>query len=120
MNNTPIEKITLKCIVTNELVTYRGWDYISKRIQQAGSLEMLEKTFMSRKGKQAKKKEAGTARVATVKVKQTKEQSVASFNLPKGDLAPKAQKANYEARLVDGKYLLSKNGEQYAQIVTKP
>ena len=120
MTNTQIEKITLKCIVTNELITFRGWDYISKRIQQAGSLEILQNTFMSRKGKQAKKKEFGAASPTPVKVKQTKEQSVASFNVPKGDIAPKSQKANYEARLVDGKYLLSKNGEQYAQIVTKP
>ena len=110
MNNTPIEKITLKCIVTGELITYRGWDYISNRIQKAGSLDILKKTFTSRKGKQTKVKEVDTP----VKVKQTKEQSVASFN------APKAPKDNYQARLVDGKYLLSKNGEEYAQIVTKP
>ena len=120
MNNTPIEKITLKCIVTGELVTYRGWDYISKRIQKAGSLDILKKTFTSRKGKQTKVEEVDTACVTPVKVKQTKQQSVESFNLPKGDLAPKTPQDNYQARLVDGKYLLSKNGEEYAQIVTKP
>jgi hypothetical protein len=117
MNNTQINKLTLKCTVTGELVTYRGWDYISKRIEKAGSLELLEKTFMSKKGKRAAS--AGTA-TEPVKVKQTKEQSVASFNKPKGESSPEAPAANYQARLVDGKYILSKNGEEYAQIVTKP
>ena len=111
MNNTQINKLTLKCTVTGELVTYRGWDYISKRIEKAGSLELLEKNFRSKKGKRAAS--AGTA-TEPVKVKQTKEQSVASFNMPKNG------SISYQARLVDGKYILSKNGEEYAQIVTKP
>jgi hypothetical protein len=117
MNNTPIKKLTLKCTVTGELVTYRGWDYISMRIERAGSLELLEKTFRSKKGKRI-----GSASASTkpVKAKQTKEQSVASFNKPKGESSPAALTTSYEACLVDGKYILSKNGEEYAQIVTKP
>jgi hypothetical protein len=55
-----------------------------------------------------------------VKAKQTKEQSVASFSMPKGEFSPAPLTTSYEARLVDGKYILSKNGEEYAQIVTKP
>ena len=117
MNNTQINKLTLKCTVTGELVTYRGWDYISKRIEKAGSLELLEKNFKSKKGKRVG---SANASVNPVKAKQTKEQSVASFNKPKGESSSESPAANYEARLVDGKYILSKNGEEYAQIVTKP
>jgi hypothetical protein len=92
MNNTQINKLTLKCTVTGELVTYRGWDYISKRIEKAGSLELLEKTFRSKKGKRV-----GSASASTefVKVKQTKEQSVASFNKPKGDQRPATKPASW-------------------------
>ena len=117
MNNTQINKLTLKCTVTGELVTYRGWDYISKRIEKAGSLELLEKSFRSKKGKRIG---SASALTKSVKVKQTKEQSVASFNKPKGESSSEVSTTSYEARLVDGKYILSKNGEEYAQIVTKP
>lgn len=117
MNNTQINKLTLKCTVTGELVTYRGWDYISKRIEKAGSLELLEKTFRSKKGKRIG---SASASAKPVKVKQTKEQSVASFNKPKNESSSESPTTSYEARLVDGKYILSKNGEEYAQIVTKP
>ena len=122
MNNTPIEKITLKCVVTGELVTYRGWDYISKRIQKAGSLDALQKTFTSRKGSKLSKGNSSMQLVRTMdasatpkKPRKTKQQSVESFNMPN---APK--KANYEARYKDGKYILSKDGEEYTQFVANP
>jgi hypothetical protein len=125
MNNTPIEKITLKCVVTGELVTYRGWDYISKRIQKAGSLDALQKTFTSRKGSKLSKGNSSMQLVRTMdtsatskKPRKTKQQSVESFNMPNVPMKPK--KANYEARYEDGKYILSKDGEEYTQFVANP
>ena len=138
MNNTQFEKITLKCTVTGELVTYRGWDYISKRIEKAGSLEILEKTFVCRKGARLQMS-AGKFKARSLsngnkailpamtvdtpvkpkKVKQTKEESVASFNKPKGYVKPIVEQANFEARLCNGEYIFSKNGVEYARMVTK-
>lgn len=129
MNNTPIERIFLKCIMTGEVIKYVGWDYISKRIEKAGSLELLHSTFMSRKGKRMLNSTKSTAKVATVtasakpdspvkKVKQTKEQSVESFNVPSGDRVTRnaqVSKDSFEASLVDGKYILAKNGKKYGE-----
>jgi hypothetical protein len=118
MNNTPIEKITLKCVVTGELVTYRGWDYISKRIQKAGSLDALQKTFTSRKGAKLSNGNSAILMAKTMdtlgavkKPRKTKQESVDSFVMP----GSKKAKGSFEARLVDGKYILSKNGEEYTQ-----
>lgn len=138
MNNTQLQKITLKCTVTGELVTYRGWDYISKRIEKAGSLEILEKTFVCRKGARlqmyagkfkARSLSNGNKAILPAmtadtpvkpkKVKQTKEESVASFNKPKGYVKPIVEQANFEARLSNGEYIFSKNGVEYARMVTK-
>ena len=127
MNNTQLQKITLKCTVTGELVTYRGWDYISKRIEKAGSLEILEKTFVCRKGARSLSNgnkailPAMTADtpVKPKKLKQTKEESAASFGKPKGYVKPIVEQANFEARLSNGEYIFSKNGVEYARMVTK-
>jgi hypothetical protein len=129
MNNTPIEKIYLKCIVTGEVIYYKGWDYISKRIEKAGSLELLHKNFMSRKGaKLAKlaKLSNGNSAILTVKTmdtpgtvkkpRKTKQESVDSFVMPGSKKAKGSiQMFGYEARLVDGKYILSKDGVEYTQ-----
>lgn len=128
MNNTPIEKITLKCVVTGELVTYRGWDYISKRIQKAGSLDALQKTFTSRKGAKLSKGNSSILMVKSMdtsatpkKPRKTKQQSVDSFVEPKTKKAKGSiQMFGYEARLVDGKYILSKDGEEYTQFTANP
>ena len=121
MNNTPIEKIHLKCIVTGEVIYYKGWDYISKRIEKAGSLELLHKNFMSRKGAKLAKLSNGNSAIlmaktmdtlgAVKKPRKTKQESVDSFVMP----GSKKAKGSFEARLVDGKYILSKNGEEYTQ-----
>ena len=123
MNNTPIEKITLKCVVTGELVTYRGWDYISKRIQKAGSLDALQKTFTSRKGAKLSNGNSSILMVKSMDTsaapkqpRKTKQQSVDSFAMPKTKKAKGSiQMFGYEARLVDGKYILSKDGVEYTQ-----
>ena len=131
MNNTPIEKIHLKCIVTGEVIYYKGWDYISKRIEKAGSLELLHKNFMSRKGAKLAKLSNGNSAILTVKTmdtsgspkkpRQTKQQSVDSFVEPKTKKAKGSiQMFGYEARLVDGKYILSKDGEEYTQFTANP
>lgn len=126
MNNTPIEKIHLKCIVTGEVIYYKGWDYISKRIEKAGSLELLHKNFMSRKGAKLAKLSNGNSAILTVKTmdtsgavkkrRKTKQESVDSFVMPGSKKAKGSiQMFGYEARLVDGKYILSKDGVEYTQ-----
>ena len=51
----------------------------------------------------------------------TKKQPVESFNVPKFKKAKSAiPSCGYEARLVDGKYILCKDGVEHAQIVAKP
>lgn len=50
-----MKKITLTCNVTGKQVTYTSEAYIAKRIEQAGSLEKLMATFVSREGKALKK-----------------------------------------------------------------
>ena len=96
MKNTPIEKIYLKCTVTGEVIYYKGWDYISKRIEKAGSLELLHKNFMSRKGAKLSKLSNGNSAILTAKTmdtsgfdeiftkkpRQTKQESVDSFAMP--------------------------------------
>jgi len=126
MNNTPIEKIYLKCTVTGEVIYYKGWDYISKRIEKAGSLELLHQNFMSRKGAKLAKLSNGNSAIlmaktmdtlgAVKKLPKTKQESVDSFVMPGSKKAKGSiQMFGYEARLVDGKYILSKNGEEYTQ-----
>jgi len=130
MKNTPIEKIYLKCTVTGEVIYYKGWDYISKRIEKAGSLELLHKNFMSRKGAKLSKLSNGNSAILTAKTmdtsgfdeiftkkpRQTKQESVDSFAMPGSKKAKGSiQMFGYEARLVDGKYILSKDGVEYTQ-----
>ena len=129
MKNTPIEKIYLKCTVTGEVVYYKGWDYISKRIEKAGSLELLHQNFMSRKGAKLAKLSNGNSAILTVKTmdtsgspkkpRQTKQQSVDSFVEPK-KLKGTVQKHRYEARIQDGKYILSKDGVEYSNFPENP
>ena len=129
MKNTPIEKIHLKCIVTGEVIYYKGWDYISKRIEKAGSLELLHQNFMSRKGAKLAKLSKGNSAILMAKTmdtsgspkkpRQTKQQSVDSFVEPK-KLKETVQKHRYEARIQDGKYILSKDGVEYSNFPENP
>jgi hypothetical protein len=51
--------------------------------------------------------------------RKTKQQSVDSFVEPK-KAKGSIQMYGYEARLVDGKYILSKDGEEYTQFTANP
>jgi len=68
-----------------------------------------------------KKKKKKRLKISRTINHQPKQQSVESFNVPKfkKDQSP-IPPCGYEARLVDGKYLLSKGGKEHAQIVAKP
>ena len=51
----PLKKLTLKCNATGKEVTYTSPEYIAKRIEKAGSLEELIKTYVCREAKSSAK-----------------------------------------------------------------
>jgi hypothetical protein len=58
-----MKKLTLTCNVTGKQVTYTSEAYIAKRLEQAGSLENLLNSYVSREGKAIKKGKPSSAPV---------------------------------------------------------
>jgi len=53
--------LTLKCSVTGDEVVYSDPEYIRGRIEKAGSLEILLKTYVSKAGKRQQREDAPPA-----------------------------------------------------------
>lgn len=51
--------LTLTCTVTGDQVVYSDPNYIKERIEKAGNLETLLKTYVSKAGKRVKREQSG-------------------------------------------------------------
>jgi hypothetical protein len=77
MNNIP-NKLILTCNITGKQVTWTNKTIIASKIAKHGSLQAFLSSYVS--------KGAGKVSTGMKKVKQTKEQSVESFNVPSGKI----------------------------------
>lgn len=75
--DTP-SSVTLICNISGKVVTWTNKTIIAKKIEQYGSLEAFASQYVSKGVKNQTNK--------IVKTKQTKQQSVESFNLPGGKI----------------------------------
>lgn len=75
--DTP-SSVTLTCNISGKVVTWTNKTIIAKKIEQYGSLEAFASQYVSKGVKNQTNK--------IVKPKQTKQQSVESFNLPGGKI----------------------------------
>ena len=75
--DTP-SSVTLTCNISGKVVTWTNKTIIAKKIEQYGSLEAFASHYVSKGVKNQNNK--------IVKTKQTKQQSVESFNLPSGKI----------------------------------